>query len=611
MLIWMELAKELGERCSVSTHRDIKTVADRSKTEGSSYLTITLPLLGKAFDKALDLGQSDPSLFTGFQCRGRTPKFLGEFFDLVFDRASGVVLDEPSASAIVAIRQLTRLASKVALDCSERSKREAFRGFVKTDEELEVAIESLSLEEIQAFGRMARRVFGDVLAGLDNLHSSGELTPRHGPGSTADRLLGNEKYDLRRAKWHWRLEHGGFHSVDFLLPNARYWKTLARVPFLKPENEPPVKVTAVPKTPATPRIISLEPVCMQYTQQAVLAAMKQLVRDDGLVSQFLNVDDQSPNRIMARKGSMTGQLATIDLSEASDRVAAELVYEMASYSPSVIDALFATRSTHARVPGHGVIHLTKYASMGSALCFMVEQMVFLTIIFMSIEKQEGRQLSRKDLKALSGKVRVFGDDIIVPTDYAVSVMQALETYGLKVNLTKSFWEGYFRESCGKEYFRGYDVSVVKLRTLPPASTTDATEVVSLVSFRNQLDNAGYVTTVEKIDEYLLEVLNGHFPWVRETSPVLGRVDHYSDFYEVAKVSTTTHVPLVRGYMTRSDIPVNRLDGSDALLKVFLKGSSALYEELPLDHIFTVDKRHLERSGRPRVVGIKLGYGPAY
>lgn len=601
MLLWMELAKEFGERCSVSTHRDIQTVTDRSNTEGDQYLMITLPLLGKAFDKALDLEKADPTLFTGFQCRGRTPKFLGGFFDLVFDRATGVMLDEPSISAILAIRQLTRWASKVELQCSERRTNEAFRGFVETDQELEQTIESLSLEEIRLFGSMSARVFGDVLAGLDNLHSSGELTPKHGPGSTADRLLGNEKYDLRRAKWHWRLEHGGFHSVDFLLPNPRYWKLLGRVPFLKPEEERPVKVVAVPKTPATPRIISLEPTCMQYTQQAVLEALKQLVMDDKLVSQFINVNDQEPNQRMARKGSITGSLATLDLSEASDRVAAELVWEMASYSSSVIDALFATRSTHARVPGHGVIHLTKYASMGSALCFMVEQMVFLTIIFLAIQKQEGHQLSRKDIQSFAGKVRIFGDDLIVPSDYAESVMQTLQTYGLKVNLSKSFWTGKFRESCGKEFFRGYDVSIVKLRTLPPASTQDVSEIISFVSTRNQLDKAGFQEIVEKIDEHLLSVLNGHFPWVTETSPLLGRVDHYGGFYEVAKVSPTTFVPLARGYKVRSVIPTNRLDGQDALLKHFLKRGD--------EPIFAKD--HLQRSGRPRAVGIKLGYGPVF
>jgi hypothetical protein len=601
MLLWKELAKEFGERCQVSTHRSINTAAAREKTEGLEFFTLALPVFAKAFDKALDRGHSDPSSYTGFKCRGKTPLFLGEFFDQIFSRETGVMFDEPSVDAVLAIRQLTRLMSKIELPCSERRTSEALRGFVETDQELETAIESLSLEEIQAFGRMAARLFGDLFAGMDSLHSYGELVPKHGPGSTADRLLGNEKYDLRRARWHWRLEHAGFHSVDFLLPNSRYWKDLERVPFLKPGDEPPVRVVTVPKTPATPRIIAIEPVCMQYTQQAVLEAMIQLWTRDKLLSEFFTPDSQKPNRVMARKGSFTGSLATIDLSEASDRVSAELVWEMASYSVSIQDMLFATRSSKAQVPGHGVILLAKYASMGSALCFMVEVMVFLTIIFLAIQKQEGRQLRQTDIKRFAGKLRVFGDDIIVPSDYAEGVMEALETYGLKVNLNKSYWEGNFRESCGKEFFRGYDVSIVKLRTLFPSSTQDARECISTVSFRNQLDLAGFGPTVEFLDEHLLKVLNGHFPWVRETSPVLGRVDHHGGFYEVSKVSPTTFVPLARGYKVRSNLPFNPLDGRDALLKTFLKRG-----ELPF-----ADRNHLQRSGRPRVVGIKLGYGPVF
>ena len=603
MLLWMELAKEFGERCQVSTHLDIDHVKARLKTEGFSFLTMSLPAFGKSFDKALDLGRVDQDHFVGFRRRGRTPIFLGGFFDLVFSRETGVVLDEPSIDAVVAIRMLSRVMSKVELQCSERRTDAAFRQYVEVDKELETSMERLSLEEVLSFSRMAARLFGDVFHRVDYLHSSGQLSPKHGSGATADRLLGNEKYDLRSAKlkWHWRLEYGGFHAVDFLLPNSRYWKALEGVEFKSPTEELPVKVTAVPKTPATPRIIAEEPTCMQFAQQAVLEAVNQAFREDELISKFISPDDQEPNRRLARKGSFTGELATLDLSEASDRVAAELVWEMASYSANLQDALFSCRTRYAQVPGHGVIHLTKYASMGSALCFPVEEMVFLTIIFLALEAQAGRQLRRADIKRFSGRVRIFGDDIIVPADSASIVSQYLETYGLKVNANKSYWNGKFRESCGKEYYRGYDVSIVKLRALPPANDQDAQAVVSLVSFRNQLDLAGFVRTVEKIDEYLLSVLHGHFPWVRETSAVLGRVDHHGGFYEVTKMAKGTQVPLVRGYLVRSTLPKNSLDGEGALLKHFLKRS-----ELPF-----ADRKHLERSGRPRVVGIKLGYGTAY
>jgi hypothetical protein len=57
LFLWREVAQELGDWCRVSTVRDFKTVADRTKAEGDSFLTITLPNFGRDLDEALDLGQ--------------------------------------------------------------------------------------------------------------------------------------------------------------------------------------------------------------------------------------------------------------------------------------------------------------------------------------------------------------------------------------------------------------------------------------------------------------------------------------------------------------------------------------------------------------------------
>lgn len=39
LFLWREVAQELGDWCRVSTVRDFKTVADRTKAEGDSFLT--------------------------------------------------------------------------------------------------------------------------------------------------------------------------------------------------------------------------------------------------------------------------------------------------------------------------------------------------------------------------------------------------------------------------------------------------------------------------------------------------------------------------------------------------------------------------------------------
>jgi hypothetical protein len=51
----------------------------------------------------------------------------------------------------------------------------------------------------------------------------------------------------------------------------------------------------------------------------------------------------------------------------------------------------------------------------------------------------------------------YGDDLIVPTECYPLLVEVLVALGFVVNLTKSYHTGPFRESCGKDYFRGTDV----------------------------------------------------------------------------------------------------------------------------------------------------------
>ena len=562
--------------------------------EGLSFLTITLPAFGKDFDEALAMEQVDHTHFPGFRRLGGTPRFLGGFLDLVFDRSTGTMRNDVSVDAVYAIRQLTRLFSKILLDCSDERTNNAFTAYVAIENELEEAAKGWSSDDLRDFSRMAKLLFGGVLGSVDNLVATNGLVPKHGPGATADKLLGNQKY--RQSLWHWRLEVGGFISTDFLLPNARYYQSLDDVQFVAPEDEQPVRVIAVPKTLKTPRIIAVEPTCMQYSQQALAQPLIAALEGDPLLGGMIGFTDQEPNRRLARLGSSDGSLATLDLSEASDRVSNELVMILTSGFTHLSDAVQSCRSLTARVPGHGIIPLVKFASMGSALCFPVEAMVFMTIVFMGIERAHGTKLRAKDIKSMHDMVRIFGDDIIVPAEYARSVSECLELFGLKVNRHKSFWNGHFRESCGKDYFKDSDVSIVKVRRVLPSNRRDVDGVVSAVSLRNQLYMRGLQKTAAWLDGIIGHVLQ-HYPIVEPTSPILGR-------YSLEGVSPTgydrmLHRPTVRGWIVQARSPRNPLDGEGALLKFFLKQ----------DGLPTVDEKHLERSGRPLAVDIKLVNGP--
>jgi len=416
---------------------------------------------------------------------------------------------------------------------------------------------------------------------------TGQITGRHSSGAVADRLKGNRKYD----QMHWtnRLEQV-FPQGEYAFPNWRAYLERGGFDLREPGSELPVRVITVPKTLKTPRIIAIEPSPMQFMQQGLLEAISENVGRDDILTHFISNEHQEPNQLLALEGSITGALATLDLKEASDRVSNQLVRRLLKNHSTFLGAVDACRSRKADVPGHGVIRLAKFASMGSALTFPFEAMIFLVIVLIGIEKELKRPLTKGYLKTLFGKVRIYGDDIIVPVDFVPSVYSELEAFGFRVNAGKSFWTGKFRESCGKEYYDGFDVSIVRCRSRLPAKRKDAIEFIHTASFRNRLFQAGYFKTCDWLDA---EISNNFiWPLVCEDSPIIGRVEFGQ--YQTDRTSPHLHAPLVKGHVVSTKIPVSRLDDWPALMKFFLKRG-----DLPV-----FDRNHLLRSGRPVSVDIK-------
>jgi len=631
LLFWREVQVELGTWCRVCTDRDWETITARFEQEGDEFLTITLPDFGKDFERSLDQGRVTPDLFKGYKKRQKLPVLLGGFLELVFDRSTGLLLDDgrgevplQAIEAIFAVRQLTLMFGKMLKPCTPARESAALAAYVETEGELEhlwslfpepgdsvTSIHGRRLANARSeFTRISRMLFGNVLRQMDreifyeternepaHPDQGWQIRPKHGPGSTADRLVGNGKFD--QYEWTERLENI-FPFGEYAIPSWRSYYILDRVRFLTPGEERPVKVISVPKTQKTPRLIAKEPTCMQYMQQAVSQRLVDLLEDDKLVREMIGFTDQMPNQQMAMMGSLTGELATLDLSEASDRVSWQLVREDLWYDGSpFIEALDATRSRRADVPGWGIHTLTKFASMGSALTFPIEAMVFLTCAFVGIQRVLGRPVTREIISNLSSSVRVYGDDIIVPVEFATAVIEVLEALGFKVNDRKSFWTGRFRESCGAEFYAGEDVSITRVRRDFPRSRHDAQEVVSTVSLRNQLYWAGLWKSASYLDELLNDVLAGRYPAVQPESPAIGR-HSYSDEYDIERESDQLHCPLVKGYVVESRPPVSEISGEGALLKC-----------LTHEGLEPLSVEHLERQGRPDAVRLKLRWVKPY
>jgi hypothetical protein len=545
----------------------------------------------------------------------------------VFDAASGALLEHPDVEAIYAVRQLSLMFSKIALPeesvakrypqkqgsrkvVSASRERRAMSDYVLTEQEVRASDSLLDPSYKADFKRMSEMLFGQLFAKVDRDVYWGRIFPKHGPGAVADKLSSNAKWNQQL--WTARLQKV-LPAESHLVVNQSFWaeKQLS-MHFLEPGQELPVRVITVPKTLKTPRIIAIEPAAMQYAQQGLLRSFLDAFKEDSFLSRVIGFDDQEPNRVLARLGSLSGELATLDLSEASDRVSNQHVRLMMEDFPALHGAVQATRSQKADVPGHGVIRLAKFASMGSALCFPVEAMVFLTLIFLGIEREHSAPLSRRELiRLFSERVRVFGDDLVVPRDYVLSVCDELQTFGYVVNAGKSYWTGRFRESCGREYYDGDDVSIVKVRQVLPTRRQDASGVIAAVALRNQLYWAGCWSGARWLDEYLERLLKV-FPNVAPTSPLLGRESALG--YQFQRLDPNTHSPLTKGYYMRAKSPSDPLEGAGALLKCLSAkphdpgmGLPKLESQDSLVDVASVDDEHLERSGRPEHVNIKLGW----
>jgi hypothetical protein len=626
MMLWRVVAEEFGDMCSVSTTLDFKTVERRVRDEGASFTTITLPRFCDDLQKGLSIGRVTRDMFQGFARHAGLPQFLGGFLELIFDRASGRLIDDPNIEAIQAVRQLTLLFGKVQVAPTERRVRAAMKGFVDCEQEIKGWDAARSPEQYREFERMSSLLWSEVLQRVDNdlfrEHEGPRVSdpewpyvrPKHGPGATADRKSGNRKFDF--AEWSQRLE-SVFPYGEYALPNWRFYDRLDRVDFLEPGTERPVRVIAVPKTLKTPRIIAIEPSYMQFMQQGVKDLLIRSIQKDFLMGRIVGFDDQWRNRQLAESGSLTGSLATLDLSEASDRVSNQLVRTMLRRWPHLFEAVDATRSRRADVQGHGVLRLAKFASMGSALTFPVEAMVFATVVFLGIEKSLARPLLRRDCLSLRKRVRVYGDDIIVPVEFAQSVIASLELFGFKVNSNKSFLDGKFRESCGREYYTGHDISVVRARHVVvsdagwdlPSSRKFVREIESTVALRNRFYLSGLWRTAAWLDDWIRPALGGWYPTVAATtsdhwddptprSQVLGRwtvMPVLASTVEPQASDPNHHVLLVRGWVIEPKMPVSRASGVGALLKVL---------GTPRDKPFD-DPLHLERAGRPLAVRTKL------
>lgn len=604
--------------------RDLKTVEARFKHEGIGFLTNAFSSYCDALDEGLAMRR-----FTcpaGFKTGGLAlPRFLSGLLCEVFDERTGLLKENPRMGYLKCLREILRLFRKLPLssDRDLQLDKEAKDKFLSCDESITQTVWN---ERYKHHLMGVCRLVLNQLEGVDYEN----LSCKHGPGAVSERLTANQKWNaVASSLWNnpEELEGSGYDSVlvdmytseafcnseeelqrnqgvlsvkrpsqyrsgqrkadtddigclrdtRFERPSAQSIQTII--------SEKQSRLVTVAKNSTSRRTITVEPVLKQFMQQGLNVVLRDNISKCRILSNCLDLAHQSHNQILALEGSRTGLWATLDLSSASDLLSLELVKFVFQSKPTFQDWLVRSRSTeYSDGRNHRV--LLKYAGMGNATTFPVQSVTFALLAIAAILDEVGLKPTYVNVKRASRLVRVYGDDIIVPSQYSRQVVNWIEHFGLKVNTKKSFtdyknwWEhqSCFRESCGVDAYGGVDITPLYLRALPNDAvwipngskqrlSTDPSAIASLVATSNLAwERCLYkfsATLAQSVERTLKKVL----PLVPARSSALGwhsRIDACNPTKWDHSLQRLVFKAPVLKPISRSD----RLEGYAALLKFY-------------------------------------------
>jgi hypothetical protein len=177
----------------------------------------------------------------------------------------------------------------------------------------------------------------------------------------------------------------------------------------------------------------------------------------------IDINDQTINQRLAFEASLDGKDATIDVRSASQSVTRTLVWRMlgdhveGAFDPTWYQILDTLRVTHCMIDG--IPHEYElFSAMGNGYTFELETLIFWALASAVCE----------DL-GIRPDVSVYGDDIIIPVEAVPLLEEVFQFCGFRLNMEKSFSTSsgpLFRESCGKHYLDGLDVTPFYVDEVP-------------------------------------------------------------------------------------------------------------------------------------------------
>lgn len=506
-----------GHYSNADATLDSIRITSRIRAEGSGFATRTLPLLAQGM---FSLKEHGVASFPQFKLQRGTehPSFLGRLFNL----ALYSVDLKTRVKAVDFIYTFSVSFKKLKGDYPVSVVRKLFTDFCKTDVDLgKIDFFSKELRPVLEDARAQWRIFVDETNLARRFRST---TPQPGPGATNSPTKKNMRYR----------PHVLYKQIDDVLPVCDWFFATPWDGFRSDENargvydfsvqSPTARYKAVPKTAGKPRGICIEENEVQVMQQAFRKALYDAITD--YFGDNIALRKQKVNALLALRSSITLEDATIDESEASDRVARLLVSYLAQDDMEIHNILLAL-STRLVVPPDeikdeydGPIRTIKYAPMGSALCFPVMSLVHMFLIRAII-----RLSTPKNTKLDCNRVHVYGDDIVLPSQYAELIYRELPKFGMKLNVNKSFYRSHFRESCGIHAYHGVDVTPVYVKHVPFHNLADAK--ASVFATEQQLFNKGLLNAAEFQRNYIMDTY-GKYPFVPEGLSLAGFSRTFTD-----------------------------------------------------------------------------------
>jgi len=501
--------------------RDEVSLSALFQSRGVGVATIDLPRLDKALLSAFESGRL---VTVGLAlCRAKSkydlrPRLFWGLWSRIFDR-TGCLKVDIDPDSIRLLRTLLCVCKKMELDCAPRYLYQATKEFFDVEARLPVSseiwdgvddsfsdwhnyVKPLSVTDVTDVGMYAfeHSTLVGVLSSVQQVADRtatwlGSYDPnkhafRHGPGAVSDLKSGEYKYNFRN--WGQRLEQL-FPFDQWGTTSLGLMDRLQSSGIEVAQSEPASRLVAVPKTRTAPRLIAVEPSANQWCQQSVRSFLYSRIAALRYgIGTSVSFTDQPGSGALALNSSKSGSHATIDLSSASDRVSTWLVERMFRRNPELLWYMSSCRTryiTNAIDDASPSLHkLRKFSTMGNALTFPVQSIIFYNICI-----GVGSYLTHsRHIESLSRQVRVYGDDLIVPVAWEPLIVQVLTALFLRVNESKTFVKGNFRESCGTDAFRGDDVTPIRVNTTDEES--DPKRLPSLVASSNNFHLGGFWRT---------------------------------------------------------------------------------------------------------------------